>query len=225
MEFADKYTKPIEGFFKIETYENGKLTDTFEEKNMIMKASKRSVRNSIGGKGSNVIEPTDYQGQIKMSTFIMGDMGNVSDNILAPKSFSYDREDLFSVEDPNGKPYPITFRDDGTGNIIVDREGYDPKYPISNPESSNVTINFNSGPDTEELEFIIEIPEGNAVTSGNVAVFTEAALYTNLDMNIIDFTGTNPTINKYGTIFSMRTFPAKVKTDTTAFRIIWKIIF
>ena len=221
----DNTKKPIEGHFKIETYKNGKLVDVFEDKNMIMKGSKLSVRNAMAGDLTGTLSPTEYEGSIKMATFVMGDMGHITDNLLMPKGFTYDRNDLFSFEDPNGKTYPISFRDDGTGTILID-EGYDKRNwdPDVN-SSSSVQINKLTGTETEEIEFIVDIPETTAVPSGGVSVFTEAALHTNLGMNIIDIGGTNPTINSFGTIFAMRTFPAKVKTPDTAFRIIWKIIF
>jgi len=220
----DNTKKPIEGHFILETYENGKLVDIFEDKNMIMKNSKLSVRNAMAGDSTGTISPTEYEGNIKIATFVMGDMGHVTDNLLIPKSFTYDRNDLFSFEDALGKTYPISFRDDGTGVIITD-EGYDKRNWNPNNTPSTVQINKLTGTETEEIQYIFEIPETTAVPSTEVSVFTEAALYTNFDMNVIDIGGANPTINSYGTIFAMRTFPAKVKTPQTAFRIIWKIIF
>lgn len=48
---------------------------------------------------------------------------------------------------------------------------------------------------------------GEADYTGNISVFTEAALYVN------------------DRIFSMKTFPGKVKDDTSSIKITWKIIF
>lgn len=70
--------------------------------------------------------------------------------------------------------------------------------------------------DQSICQFVFYIPKGEANNqhtpsdtgySSNISLFTEAGLYVN------------------GRLFSMKTFPAKVKDDTTEVQITWRIIF
>ena len=215
--------KPIEGYFKIEQFDkNGKLLDTWESSNLIMLDSKKVMRNAMRGLLASP-EPV-INTNIHINTLVLGTAGHQQDNLLAPKNFQNDRTDLFCVEQQNGKAYPITFG--AQGNIID--EGYDEDLPNSRTEASSLTINNLSDSGNEIIEYVFEIPSGNANDSGNPIAYTEAALYTNLNQ-VIPNLGTNPgdslEVHDYGDIFAMRTFPAKIKDASTSFKITWQIIF
>ena len=74
--------------------------------------------------------------------------------------------------------------------------------------------------DNSTIQYIINITNANAngPTSGSGAIaWTEAGLFSSEGVN--DTNGTN------GKIFAMRTFPAKIKENTTNFKITWKVVF
>jgi len=223
--------KKPKGYFKIEQFKNGELIDTFEDNNMIMIDSKGAMRDSIQGIQKGTVNgDINTNGPIFINTFILGTQGHEIGNILEPKSFTYNRNDLFSIEN-NGQVYPITFEPtilpSAPGDNITD-EGYDPNLTGSRTENSNVTVTSSDELENKVITYIFEIPEGNANDGGSVIAYTEAALYTNILQDIPGLgstPGSSLTVNDYGSIFAMRTFPAKIKDTNSSLKITWRIIF
>jgi hypothetical protein len=218
----DYAPEPIEGYFKIQQLDKDRnVIDTYEDHNKIMIDSKKVMRNAMKGMVTTT-EPVIAQ-NIHINTFVLGTQGH-DGNLLLPKTFQYDRSDLFSIEATNGKVYPITFDVNGT---IID-EGYDQDLPNAKIEDSKVTIKDISEINNEAIEYTFEIPVENANDAGAAIAYTEAAMYTNQNQIIPGIGGTpgNPiNVVDYGDLFAMRTFPAKIKDATTSFLITWRIIF
>ena len=203
----EKYTKPIEGIFKIEQIdENGNVIDVYESSNKIMRNSKLSMAEAMSG-------TTMPGGSIFINTLVLGTEGH-GDNLLSPKNIDYTLNDLYSVQE-NKPAYPISF--DAYGNIID--EGYDPNLPGTHPEQTEVRIYREHSIDNETIVYELLIPKENANNAGGPIAYTEAALYTTFNQNL------DPLNLHYGTIFAMRTFPAKIKDNTTELKITWRIIF
>lgn len=201
--------KPTEGFFKIEYLDkDGEVIFMHEQQNMIMEKSKASAAKSISGSTPQ----TDY-----INKFVLGNAGNESTNMLVPKSFSFTRTRLFAEDRTsiNDRIYPIVFdplliAGDYKAPVIGEDEGIVIK---SNPSTIEVRIINNS-----TIQYIISIPEDNANGDSAVA-WTEAAFYTKTG----EVLNTLPISS--GNIFAMRTFPAKIKENTSTFRITWRIVF
>ena len=222
------FKNPIEGYFKIEQFDKyGNLIDSFEDKNMIMQSSKTIMRDAMRGESYTHPNLASYPSQLHINTLVLGTEGHSGDNLLSPKTFDYTKTDLFSVESANGKTYPITFNPTLSSNIVLD-EGYDGDLPNSRATTTEVTITKGSDSDNRYIEYTFIIPIDNANDGGGAIAYTEAALYANLNQNIPGLSnnpGDSLVINNQGTIFAMRTFPAKIKDTETSLRIIWRIIF
>ena len=229
MKFVDKTKKPVEGYFKIETYKDGVLIDTYEDNNMIMLNSKNTMRNAMAGQlTQDHADPANVVNvPIMINTFMLGTKGHVGDNILIPESFDYTKDGLFSMEpsDP-GKIHPITWSTDANASPSSRYEGYD--STLNSGFGSGITMNLTTDSENKIIEYIFNIPESVGNDSGNAIAYTEAALYSNLGQ-IIDGTAVgdpnNAVVTNYGSIFAMRTFPAKIKDAATSFKITWRIIY
>ena len=206
--FKDVTNKPIEGHFKLEMLDtNGDIVDVFESSNKIMRNSKLSMAEAMKGSLVGGGNP------IFINNFVLGTEGH-NENMLVPKEIDYSIPTLYSAS--LDKPtYPITF--DTYGNIVD--EGYDPNLPNSSFTDSTVRIYRETGLDNETIVYEITIPEENANNAGGPIGYTEAGLYTSYNQNI------DPLNLNYGTLFAMRTFPAKIKDNVTQLRITWRIIF
>ncbi len=235
--FKDKTEIPVEGHFSIKTYVKGVLVDTYEQKNQIMYLSKYVMSNAISGNINRIGNPSF------ISTFVLGTQGHNTGNILSPKEFTYDEEDIFSAAPATeGDFYPITWNPSGqdfSGQIprTSIAEGYKDNAGTAGPSQVYGKIISSPGQGTETIEYKIVVGEDQA-NFGGVAAFTEAGLYSNMnrydaydndgdvdsDISTVKLDGINDSTN-LGTLFAMRTFPAKVKDAYTKFEITWKIVF
>lgn len=171
---TDSTHKPTEGFFKIEQLDADRnVIDVWEDQNMIMKLSKSTVASSTKG-------DTVYDSYI--DTFVLGNGGTIDGDLLTPRTFSYERTNLFAEENlANGlsaavTTYPITFNptalDPNDGSAVVTDEGASVGgTPIEWTKINVTTV------DDSTIVYVIEIPTTNANDSGAIA-WTEAALYT-----------------------------------------------
>lgn len=206
---TDIAIKPTEGFFKIEYLDKDRnVLFTHEQQNMIMEKSKESVASATAG----IVPQTDY-----INKFVLGNAGHEENNFLIAKSFPFTRTRLFA-EDRNSisdKIYPIIFDPLSiAGDYYAPVTGEDEDNLVkATPSTVRVKIISNS-----TIEYTFEIPDANANGTG-VEAWTEAALHTKTGEVI----NTNPITS--GNIFAMRTFPAKIKENTSLFRITWKIVF
>ena len=227
MIFEDHAKSPVEGYFKIEVFDkDGNVIDEFEQQNTIMLNSKNTMQYAMAGRtATDLSDPANpVEMPIMINTFMLGTKGHQGTNILIPRNFDYTMDKMFSFTE-NGKVFPITFDKDGT---VID-EGYDPTLPNSrNNGNTTIRISLLTNNENKIIEYVINIDEQNGNDNGGPIAYTEAALHANLNQNIPglgDAPGNPLTVNNYGEIWAMRTFPAKIKDSISSFKITWRIIF
>ena len=228
----DTNRKQIEGYFKLEQFRNGVLVDTYEDHNKIMEKSKKSVAYSMAGTGHMIGVDIDDEPKY-ISSFALGTDGHTAGNLLAPQEFEYTRTEMFSQENSLSF-WPVTWNPEGitdpTGVPILAvhvAEGYDTNHVGTLGTDTDVSISIAQDTGTHTLTYEIELKEDSANGAAGAAIaYTEAALYSNMGrLQGTTGAGTQNDPNNMGEIFAMRTFPAKIKDDTTAFKITWKIVF
>lgn len=230
----DNIKKPVEGYFKLEVYKHGILVDTYEDHNKIMMFSKRVMAHSMGGAEMNNGLAVDDEPKY-ISTFALGTDGHQAGNLLAAKSFEYTQTKMFS-EDLGLGFWPVTWNPENIVNSASPgakptfiAENYDPNHPGSSGTPTDVKISVDAGTEEYTITYTFEVPEDTASGTAGIAIaYTEAALYSNMGrLQGLGGQGSNQQddSDNMGTIFAMRTFPAKIKDDTTAFTITWRIIF
>jgi len=185
----------IKGHFNIKTYKTDGSVDEYSDDNLIMNDARRNMAKLIGG----------WVGK-PINKIVLGTAGHDNNNILTPilpetGEFTSNRDMLIS-EELNEFSYFIKWGDlsyvgenDGASASIFSIDSTDSKQ-----NSIKVTIN------DKVVTFEITIEENSANNTGIVA-YTEAALYAGEK------------------IFSMKTFPAKVKEDSVKMVITWSLIF
>jgi hypothetical protein len=194
------------GHFGIKIYKKDGSIEEYEDKNLIMDRARQNMAQLVGGV-TGVDDTLDGQ---PINSFVMGTEGHVGDDILDYKKVGSDgfdstRTNLFS-EESDGEYYVIPFNASGTETInIVADECYNSKL-VDTKETCNITRTVVD----RTCTYIITVPDASANAADpntSVIAYTEAALYSGTD------------------IFSMKTFPARVKEDTVKFEITWSIIF
>ena len=217
----DKF-KDVNGYFTLQAIDkDGNVLDTIEGPNMIMETSKATMAQAIGG--SNATQASNNI----IGSLTLGTTGNAPGDIFTPKLFDYERTALFSQNGDDGTSasgtgdfWMVDFNIT-SGSLVVENCGYfvwqgTNIVPVDDTIIEDCTITMNvTGSDAV---FSFDIPIGTANKSANEAVaYTEASLCTCRNK---DFSG-----GASGDIFAMRTFPGKIKDDTTKFLITWKITF
>jgi len=204
----------LKGEFLIRTfYKNGDI-DIYEDKNLIMDKARSNMAELIGG--MDIGQP--------ITKFSLGNKGHVGADILnykkvgANNEFISTRTELFSEDTAY-----LNANNDTNGNH-VDSFTYEIGFDVSGSNiditDTNAIGKIKGGVLTQICEvrrviadrtctYTITIPDfaGNPEVVGDVMPYTEAALYAGND------------------IFSMKTFPSRVKEDTVKFEIVWSIIF
>ena len=209
----------FQGHFSVKIFKKDGSIETYEDKNLIMDEARSNMAELVGG--YTIGSPIDK--------FVLGNKGHNETDILdykkvgANNEFLSDRTKLFS-EDPlystaGGKDsftYQISFDVTGSNSLEVDEEAAGwaadysaPTFPPTNILPIVHTCEVSRSVVDRTCTYVITIPDiaGNKVGEGEVVAYTEAALYAGSD------------------IFSMKTFPARVKEDTVKFEITWSIIF
>jgi len=217
MKIQETVSKPTEGYFKLECFDkDGNTIDVYEHKNMIMERSKASVANSTMGH----VVPIDY-----INKFVMGDRGHdvTNGNLLVGRDFSFARTGLFAEEDTTGSTYAVVFNPlaraaEGVSPVIYEGDSTEGQTIAGIAEVKVNIINVST------VEYVIDINASSANGTG-VKPWTEAALYTKREESPTYDAGTANGKPANGKIFAMRTFPAKIKEDTTTFRITWQVVF
>ena len=195
-----KLTDNIEfvGHFSLKMFKADGSIETYEDKNLIMDSARSNMANLIGG----------WDIGIPISKLVLGTSGHVGTNILDFKQvgengFETVRTETFSEEIDTFNyqlPFNVT---SSTNTVTVDAEGFVETAPLV---TSTCTVQRTIS--DRVITYIFTIPDTAANQDGGAAVaYTEAALYA----------GSN--------IFSLKTFPARVKEDTVRFEITWSIIF
>ena len=206
MSFKD-YFNPTRGHFIFRTFNADGTMDEYTDKNLIMDTARSNMAKHICGLTTASI----------INKFVLGTMGHVN-TILEPKiagenGFIPSRIKLFSEETAGGGlNYRIAFNTSSAGTSITDSSAVGDMYDgnvlsFSDDTSYNTVQRVISG---NTVTYTIDIPltNANSIDINNPTIaFTEAALYAGTE------------------IFSMKTFPARVKENTVRFQIIWTIIF
>ena len=130
--------------------------------------------------------------------FVLGTMGHVGNDVLVPKNESngfVSSRDMLFSEESGAQGVDFD-------SITFTVTGVSGSTVTASDGLSTVKTTVNG----TEVEYIIEI-HNNSMNGTGTMIFTECAFYTGSE------------------IFSMRTFKGKIKDDTVALRVTWKIIF
>ena len=198
------------GVFSIKTFHADGTVDEYTEKNLIMDEARRNMAQLVGG----VTTAGDVQGMY-INQFVLGTKGHNGTDILnyikvGDAGFTSARTSLFSEATSGAKNYKITFAPAG-GTDVTDINAVGQMFSGAAAGTVDAAKNtVRRVVSDRTVTYTITVPATNA-NSGDpanpVVAYTEAALYAG------------------GEIFSMKTFPARVKEDTVKFEITWSIIF
>lgn len=205
--FAD--TIKFEGHFSIQQIDaNDNVVSEWEDKNLIMDAARQNMAELIAGLSDGKV----------INRFVIGTWGHEGTDILAPKqvggsyaegNFDTTRNDLYSVEN-NQLAYPWWYVD-FTPNALGGAATVDAVFNMANGGDTTADVLVDIGVSGKETTYTVTVPVTSANnTSGAPIAYTEAGL--------MSIGGTDD-------LFSMKTFPARVKEDTVKLKIVWKIIF
>jgi len=198
------------GHFGIKAYKKDGTIEEYEDKNLIMDRARQNMAQLVGGV---TVGGDTIQGK-EINRFVIGTEGHIGTNILDYKKvggsegFNSTRTNIFS-QASNGEFYTIPFDVKGDTDVTDN-----PTNCVNSKVSGNETCRVRRTVSNRTCTYIITIwdASGNSYTQNetsgtSVIAYTEAALYAGAD------------------IFSMKTFPARVKEDTVKFEITWSIIF
>ena len=198
------------GVFSIKAFNADGTVDEYTEKNLIMDEARRNMAQLVGG----VTSTGDTQG-MHINKFVLGTKGHNGTDILnyikvGDAGFTSARASLFSEAIAGAKNYRIGF--DVTGGLdVTDANATGRMYAGGAAGITDSTKNtVRRVVSDRTVTYTITVPATNANsgdTDNPVVAYTEAALYAGVE------------------IFSMKTFPARVKEDTVKFEITWSIIF
>jgi len=198
----------FKGHFKVQIFKNDGSIETYEDKNLIMDTARSNMAELVGG----------YSEGHHIDKFVLGNKGHNGTDILdykkvgANNEFVSNRTKLFAqdplYDDANNKDsfvYEISFNTASDAATAVDSNAVgkiEGNTETHTCEVQRVVVD-------RSCTYTITIPDyaGNKIGEGEVVAYTEAALYAD------------------EAIFSMKTFPARVKEDTVKFVITWSIIF
>ena len=149
----------IRGYFKIESIKDGKVIDTFEQKNLIMDKARLTFAKYLANINNTPV----------IDKFVIGTQGNIEGDLLAPKTdmngFTSDRQMLFSEE--NG----VEGKDYETIEFTVSGVSGDTVTASDKLNTVNCTVDGSS--------VIYEILINNKSCNGTgTIVYTECAFYT-----------------------------------------------
>lgn len=198
---------------------DGNVLDEYTEKNLIMDKARTNMAQLVGGVTVGDGESTG----LAINQFVLGTRGHIDTNILSyqkvgesdatkpagNQSFDSTRERLFSetIQDAINYRIPFDVRGGNDVTVTVDGQRYETDTEVGSLEADN-TVRRVVADRTVTYTFTIPIDNANSGDINNpVVAYTEAALYAGDE------------------IFSMKTFPARVKENSVKFIIEWSIIF
>lgn len=200
----------LKGHFSIISTKRDGSTVEYRDDNLIMDGARENMAKLIGGVNT-------LDAGLQINKFVIGVRGHKLDNILDYKKVGSDGFDstrtmMFS-EEFKDEYYTIPF--DVRGGLIVDTDDEENGIisdKCFNSKTPNImetcSVKRTVSGRTCTYEITIGENSGNASASNtSIIAYTEASLYAGDD------------------IFSMKTFPARVKEDSVQFKIIWSIIF
>lgn len=221
------------GQFSIKAFKKDGTVEEYNEKNLIMNEARTNMAQLLGGVTGDPAGE-DHKGK-PITCFVLGSKGHVGNDVLNYKrvgtegvvdgngdvsEFDATRTELFS-EGSNDYNYVIPFDATGDNDVTVAvngtlRQGLNEVVGFGDDEQCTVRRVV----DGTTVTYTITIPDGCAndgTQNESIIAYTEAALYCG--------PGTVVEGQSHGEIFSMKTFPARVKEDTVKFEITWSIIF
>ena len=184
------------GHFSLKIFKKDGTIETYEEKNLIMTLARENMAALVGGWTT---------GGVAINKFVIGTKGHVGSNILdfvkvGEGGFTTERTNLFS-EALDQFRYVIGFNAVSTNNnLSISTNGQ------VNGAGTNTPCTVLRNVTSRTTTYTITIPEGSGNSTDAIA-YTEAGLYAG------------------SKLFSMKTFPARVKEDSVKFEIKWSIIF
>jgi len=198
----------FQGHFSVKVFKKDGSVEVYEEKNLIMDRARSNMAELVGG----------YSEGVAINKFVLGNKGHNGKDILdykkvgANDEFVSTRTKLFaqdpdydSANDKDSFVYEIDFNVESDTASVTDSAAVGKVAGSSDTQTCEVKRVVAD----RTCTYTITIPDnaGNKDGEGAVVAYTEAALYAGDD------------------IFSMKTFPARVKEDTVKFEITWSIIF
>lgn len=208
------HSSKIEGIFKIKSIYADGTFDEYVEQNLIMDEARSNMAQLIGG----VTTVGDVKGE-PINKIVLGTLGHHGSDILdyiavggteGEHTFDSTRTALISEETAGAKNYVITFAPEG-GTLVSDTNAEGQMYEGDTWLFTDTTMNtVQRQVLNRTVTYTITIPADNANSDDPetpIVAYTEAALYAE------------------GEIFSMKTFPGRVKENTVKFIITWSIIF
>lgn len=208
----------VRGIFSIKSFNiENEVIEEYKEDNLIMDNARSNIAQLIGGVNTGAAEAKEIDG------LVLGTRGHMGTDILdyqqvgetdpdkpaGHQTFQSTRTNLFSEAIAGQTNYRIPFDVTGDEDVTVSPTGtrYEASTSVGSAEAGN-TVRRVVNDRTVTYTVTIPAQNGNAGDPQNpVVAYTEAALYAAED------------------IFSMKTFPARVKEDTVKFEITWSIIF
>lgn len=208
MNLSDKVN--FVGVFSIKAVNRDGTVDEYTDKNLIMDRARSNMAQLVGG----VTTEGDVKG-MHIDRFVIGTKGHVGTDILnyvksGENGFTSTRTALFSELLDDSVNYSIPFVPTGAATVTD-------SAAVGTLRTGSTVVAVDAAKNTVKrvvsdrtVTYTITIPATNANSrdpANPVIAYTEAALYAG------------------GDIFSMKTFPARVKEDTVSFVITWSIIF
>jgi len=197
----------FQGHFSVKAFKKDGSVEVYEDKNLIMDKARSNMAELVGG----------YSEGVAIDQFVLGNKGHNGDDILNYKKVGENDEfvstrtmlfaqdaDYDSEDNPNFS-YEIAFDVKSSDATTTDTAAVGRIAGSDDTQTCEVRRVVTD----RTCTYTITIPDfaGNQEGEGAVMAYTEAALYAGVD------------------IFSMKTFPARVKEDTVKFEITWAIIF
>jgi len=226
MKLTDKAV--FKGEFSITAYKKDGTIETYSDNNLIMDKARSNMAKLIGGQ---------IDEGLPINQFVLGNKGHINANakgsnileykLVGSNGFIAAKDKLFS-EDVNNDIEGVDSIANFSYSIPFNTENRELEYIDTNALGRINTRGKSISPSSvthvcevkrtivdRTCTFVITIPDyaGNldsgssGVGGSGVMAYTEAALYSGND------------------IFSMKTFPARVKEETVKFIITWSIIF
>lgn len=215
------------GEFSITAYKKDGSIETYEDKNLIMDTARSNMAELIGGQ---------IDVGLPINSFVIGNKGHSNANsdtsnildyrLVGAEGFVSAKQELFSEDvandlgglgDAANFSYVIDFDTKNIESVVTDSAAIgkiNPKGKTVTPSAETHVCSVTRTIIDRTCTFEITVPDfagnldsGSGGGGSGVVAYTEAALYAGND------------------IFSMKTFPARVKEETVKFVITWSIIF
>jgi len=197
----------FQGHFSVKAFKKDGTIEVYEDKNLIMDKARSNMAELVGG----------YSEGVAIDQFVLGNKGHngtdildykkvgENDEFVSTRTMLFAQDDAYDDDDNKNFSYEITFNVKSDNAATTDTEAVGRIHGSDDTQTCEVRRVVAD----RTCTYTITIPDfaGNQTGEGAVMAYTEAALYAGQD------------------IFSMKTFPARVKEDTVKFEITWAIIF